>query len=114
MYTIPFQPIDWSEIPKQEYKGERGVAIWQTHQLPGLRIRLVEYSKGYIADHWCRLGHIVYCIEGEFISEFKDGSKTKLAKGMSYVVSDKLSSHRSVTEQGATIFIIDGDFLKGN
>lgn len=110
--NIPFQTIDWTNIPKIEYKGEEGIAIWQTMQFPGLRVRLVEYSAGYLADHWCRKGHIVHCLEGEFISELKDGEETILKKGMTYVVSDELSSHRSYSRDGVKLMIIDGDFLK--
>jgi hypothetical protein len=110
--NISFQAIDWSAIPKTEHKGETGVSFWQTSQFPGLRIRIVEYSAGYLADHWCRKGHIVHCLEGEFISEMEDGGKFHLSAGMTYVVSDELSSHRSVTAKGVKLLIIDGDFLK--
>lgn len=110
--NIPFQTIDWTTVPKIEYKGETGSAFWQTVQFPGLRIRIVEYSKGYLADHWCRKGHIVHCLEGEFVSELQNGEKTILKKGMTYVVSDELSSHRSYTQDGVKVMIIDGDFLK--
>lgn len=112
--NFPFQIIDWNSIPKTEYKGEQGSAFWQTVELHGLRIRIVEYSKGYIADHWCKKGHIVHCLEGEFISELQNGSKYVLKEGMTYVVSDELSSHRSYTENGVKVLIIDGDFLKYN
>lgn len=110
--NIPFKTIDWSDIPKTEHKGETGIAYWQTLQLPGLRIRLVEYSKGYVADHWCTKGHIVHCLEGDFVSELNDGEKFILSKGMTYVVTDDLSSHRSSTVNGVKLLIIDGDFLK--
>ena len=110
--NIPFQTIDWTKIPKVEYKGESGTAFWQTVQLPGLRIRIVEYSKGYLADHWCQKGHIVHCLEGEFISELKNGDKSTMKKGMTYVVSDDLSSHRSFSKNGVKVMIIDGEFLK--
>ena len=110
--NIPFQTIDWSKVSRTEHKGETGVAYWQTMQFDGLRIRMVEYSKEYFADHWCEKGHIVHCLEGEVVNELKDGSKTILTPGMSYVVSDELSSHRSITEQGVRLMIIDGDFLK--
>ena len=110
--NIPFQTVDWSKIPKTEHKGETGIAYWQTVQFEGLRIRLVEYSKGYLADHWCTKGHIVHCLEGEFTSELFGGEKSVLTKGMSYVVTDDLSSHRSSTETGVKLLIIDGDFLK--
>jgi hypothetical protein len=109
--NIPFQIIDWTTIPKVEYKGETGTAIWQTVQFPGLRIRIVEYSKGYLADHWCQKGHIVHCLEGEFIIELQNGDNSSLKKGMTYVVSDDLSSHRSFSKNGVKVMIIDGDFL---
>jgi hypothetical protein len=112
--NISFQCIDWTKIENVDYKGETGVAFWQTKQFPGLRIRIVEYSKGYLADHWCRKGHIVHCLEGDFISELQDGSEFHLTKGMTYVVSDELSAHRSKTENGVKVLIIDGDFLKFN
>lgn len=112
MSNIPFQTIDWSIIPKIEYKGEDGVAIWQTVQFQGLRVRIVEYSKGYLADHWCKKGHIVHCLEGEFVSELQSGEQFILKKGMTYIVSDELSSHRSTTVNGVKVMIIDGDFLK--
>lgn len=114
MSNIPFQTIDWSAIEKVEYAGETGVAKWQTLQLEGLRIRLVEYSSGYLADHWCQKGHIVHCLEGEFISELSTGEKVKLSKGQTYIVSDGLSSHRSVSENGVKLLIVDGDFLKSS
>jgi quercetin dioxygenase-like cupin family protein len=112
MSQIPFQTIDWSGIEKTEHKGETGTSFWQTIQFPGLRIRLVEYSKGYLADHWCQKGHIVHCLEGEFLSELIGGELVKLKKGETYVVSDELSSHRSVTESGVKLLIVDGDFLR--
>jgi hypothetical protein len=110
--NIPFQVIDWTTIPGIEYNGEIGTALWQTVQFLGLRIRIVEYSKGYMADHWCQKGHIVHCLEGEFESELQNGEKFFLKTGMTYVVSDNLSSHRSSTENGVKVLIIDGDFLK--
>lgn len=111
MNNIPFQSIDWDAIPKTEHKGETGISYWQTLQLGGLRIRVVEYSKGYLADHWCQKGHIVYCLEGEFIVELEAGEKTILNKGMSYIVSDNLSSHRSFSKEGVKLLIVDGVFL---
>ena len=114
MSNIPFQTIDWTSIEKIKHKGETGIAFWQTVQFGGLRVRLVEYSNAYLADHWCQKGHIVHCLEGEFISELSTGEKIKLKQGQTYVVSDELSSHRSVSENGVKLLIIDGDFLKNN
>lgn len=110
--NIPFQTINWSLIEKAIHQGETGTAFWQTIQLPGLRIRLVEYTAGYMADHWCTKGHIVHCLEGEFVSELETGEIFTLTTGMTYIVSDDLSSHRSLTKTGVKLLIIDGDFLK--
>ncbi len=112
MINIPFQTINWDSIEKVEYKGETGVATWQTVQFYGLRIRIVTYSNDYLADHWCKKGHIVYCLEGEFISELSTGEKIKLTKGETYIVSDDLSAHRSYAEKTVKLLIIDGDFLQ--
>lgn len=109
--AIPFQTINWTTIEKVKYNGLTGTAYWQTVQLPRIRIRLVEYSPAYLADHWCTKGHIVQCLEGELTSEMENGEKFTLKKGMSYIVSDDLSSHRSRSVEGATLLIIDGDFL---
>lgn len=110
--NIPFLCIDWNTVPKVEYKGETGIATWQTTQFEGLRVRIVEYSAGYIADHWCQKGHIVHCLEGEVTNELEGNKSSILATGMTYIVSDVLSSHRSVTKDGVKLLIIDGDFLK--
>jgi len=112
MSNIPFQTIDWAAIERTEHTGETGTSFWQTLQLEGLRIRMVEYSAGYLADHWCQKGHIVHCLEGEFESEMETGESFTLTKGMSYVVSDDLSSHRSLSANGVKLLIVDGDFLK--
>lgn len=109
---ITFQTIDWAAIGKTFHPGETGESFWQTLQFPGLRIRMVEYSAGYLADHWCRKGHIVHCLEGEFESELETGGTFTLTAGMTYVVSDDLSSHRSISKNGVRLLIIDGDFLK--
>jgi hypothetical protein len=110
--NINFQTIDWSKIEKSLHPGETGEAFWQTLQFPGLRIRIVEYSAGYLADHWCQKGHIVYCLDGEFESELEIGEIFGLTAGMTYVVSDNLSSHRSISKDGVKLLIVDGDFLK--
>lgn len=112
MSTIPFQTVDWSTVDQEEHKGEQGTSFWQTITLDGLRVRIVEYSAGYLADHWCRKGHVVYCLEGSFRSELQDAEAVVLSIGMSYIVSDELSVHRSTSIHGAKLLIIDGDFLK--
>ena len=110
--VILFQTIDWTTISKTMYPGEIGAATWQTCQFPGLRIRIVEYSPGYLADHWCQKGHIVHCLEGEFVSELDNGEAHVMTAGMTYIVSDDASSHRSRTENGVKLLIVDGDFLR--
>ena len=110
--NIPFQAIDWNKVPSTTHEGTTGAAYWQTLEFGGLRVRRVAYTPGYFADHWCEKGHIVQCLEGSFTSELSTGEKMILTKGMSYIVSDGLSSHRSSSEEGTVLLIIDGDFLK--
>lgn len=112
MSNISFQTIDWNNILKTEHPGETGNSFWQTLQFDKLRVRIVEYTAGYLADHWCQKGHIVHCLEGEFKSELENGETFSLSKGMTYIVSDNLSSHRSISDKGVKLLIIDGDFLK--
>lgn len=112
MSHFNFQTIDWDLIFPSEHKGETGFATWKTVELGGLRVRRVDYSKGYLADHWCKKGHIVHCLEGELDTELETGEKFLLKTGMTYIVSDDLSSHRSYSETGVKLLIIDGDFLK--
>jgi hypothetical protein len=114
MNAIPFQVIDWSAIEATEHKGETGIAFWQTLQLEGLRIRIVEYSAGYLADHWCAKGHIVHCLEGEVENQLITGESNILNPGMTYIVSDDASQHRSFSKSGVKLLIVDGDFLKIN
>ncbi len=113
MYSIPFTTLDWSSIEKTEHKSTTGTSFWQTVDLNGLRIRIVEYSANYLADHWCTKGHVVHCLDGSFITEMQTGEKITLTPGMSYVVSDELSSHRSTSATGVKLLIVDGEFLKG-
>ncbi|HLP80851.1 MAG TPA: DHCW motif cupin fold protein [Nitrosomonas sp.] len=109
---IPFHVIDWKDIAPTRHPGERGEATWKTVEHPGLRVRVVTYSEGYLADHWCRKGHIVHCLHGEVVTQQEQSGELTLSEGMTYIVSDDQSSHRSVTTHGVTLLIIDGDFLK--
>jgi hypothetical protein len=106
--TLPFTTTDWSSVPVVEYLGETGKALWRTQEVGDIRIRMVEYTPGYVADHWCDRGHILLVLEGELHSELQDGRRITLTPGMSYQVSDKGdAAHRSVTETGAKLFIVD-------
>jgi hypothetical protein len=95
MTAIPFQITDWSQVPTTVVNGASGTATMRIQQLGDLRIRMIEYSADYLADHWCELGHLVFVLEGELINELKDGATTVMKAGSSYAVSDGLSAHRS-------------------
>jgi quercetin dioxygenase-like cupin family protein len=107
MTNIPFGITDWSSIEATEHKGETGVAYWRTKQFDNIRVRMVEYSPGYLANHWCTKGHILLCLEGELHTELADGRKFTLTPGMSYQVADNAEPHRSHTSTGVKLFIID-------
>ncbi|HTD28656.1 MAG TPA: DHCW motif cupin fold protein [Xanthomonadaceae bacterium] len=104
---IPFCTTDWSHIEQTEHKGEHGSAWWRTQQFGDTRVRMVEYTPGYLADHWCIKGHILLCIEGELHTELEDGRRFTLRPGMSYQVADGAEPHRSHTDIGAKLFIVD-------
>jgi quercetin dioxygenase-like cupin family protein len=107
MSDIPFGLTDWSQIDRTEHKGESGAAYWRTRNFGPIRVRMVEYTPGYVADHWCVKGHILLCLEGELHTELKDGRTFTLLPGISYQVADNAEPHRSFTEIGAKLFIVD-------
>ena len=107
MSSFPFQTTNWNSIVKEEHPGITGNAWWQVFMMNEIRVRLVEYSAGYLADHWCNKGHVIYCLEGEMETELEDGRKFILSKGMTYHVGDDCEAHRSSTKSGCKLFIVD-------
>ena len=105
---LPFTPVHWTSLPATEHKGKPGVAVWRTMHNGDVRMRVVDYSPGYVADHWCDRGHVIYVLEGELQTELRDGRRFTFAAGMGYTVSDcGDAAHRSSTETGAKLFIVD-------
>lgn len=104
---VPFSTIDWNNIPAAEYPGETGKAIWQTVERGNLRVRKVEYSAGYKADHWCSRGHVLHVIAGELTTDLQDGRSFVLRAGETYIVADGSEPHRTRTDAGAKLFIVD-------
>ena len=107
MNGIAFGTTDWSAIPRTEHAGEAGVAYWRTQTFGSIRVRTVEYTPGYEADHWCSKGHILLCLEGELNTRLADGRVFTLKPGMSYQVADNAEAHKSITSVGAKLFIVD-------
>lgn len=105
--NIPFVTTDWSRIEPTEHQGQSGFAHWRTKNFGDVRVRMVEYSPGYLADHWCSKGHIVFCVSGQLETELKDGRKFTLTSGTSYQVADDAEPHRSYSPTGAKLFIVD-------
>jgi quercetin dioxygenase-like cupin family protein len=106
--NVPFSAVDWSKVPETLHRGERGFATWKSFEAGNIRVRLVEYSPDYLADHWCERGHVIHILEGEMVSELRDGTKTPMSAGMSYFMSnDPANPHRSSTTSGVKLFIVD-------
>lgn len=105
--NVPFGTTDWSKVPRTEHKGERGTAYWRTLEVGNIRVRMVDYSPGYLADHWCSRGHVLLVLAGVLETELKDGRIVKLHPGDSYQVADDDVAHRSRTSTGASLFIVD-------
>ncbi|HET9728845.1 MAG: DHCW motif cupin fold protein [Deltaproteobacteria bacterium] len=104
---IPFGVTDWSEVAPTQHAGESGTAVWRTRHFGSVRVRMVEYSANYRANHWCEKGHILLCLAGELHTELADGRMFSLTPGTSYQVADKTDAHRSSSPNGATLFIVD-------
>lgn len=107
MSHIPFVTTDWSAVERTEHAGEQGFAYWRTRQFGSIRVRMVEYTPGYVADHWCCKGHVLLCIDGELHTELADGRQFVLKPGMSYQVADNAEAHRSTAPAGAMLFVVD-------
>ena len=107
MHNIPFATTDWAAVPREEKSAATGQAFWRTQTLGDLRVRMVEYTPGYVSDHWCTKGHVLLCLTGELHTELADGRQFTLKPGMSYQVADNAEAHRSTAPNGATLFIVD-------
>ncbi len=104
---VPFGATDWDQVPRTDHAGATGVAWWRTLEIGNIRVRMVEYSPGYLADHWCSRGHVLLVLDGELVTELQDGSSHVLKAGQSYQVADGAAPHRSRTSGGARLFIVD-------
>jgi hypothetical protein len=107
MACLPMSITDWARVEPTEHPGERGTAIWKVQMFGDIRVRVVEYTPGYVADHWCSKGHVIYCLSGFLDIEIGDGTRLSLKPGQSYHVGDGGHPHRSSAPQGATLFIVD-------
>ncbi len=105
--NLPFMTTDWSSVHANERRGESGTATWRMVEAGDVRVRMVEYSPGYVADHWCSRGHVLLVLEGELVTELQDGRVFTLSSGMSYQVANDVAPHRSRTQSGAKLFIVD-------
>lgn len=104
---LPFGVLDWDAVDRTTHTGACGLATWRSRQFGEVRLRMVEYSAGYLADHWCRKGHFLLCLEGELDTELADGRRFTLAPGQMYFVADDGEPHRSSTRTGAKLYVVD-------
>ena len=104
---IPVGTTGWQDVERTEPRGETGTAFWRTRHFGDLRVRMVDYSRDYLADHWCTKGHVLLCLDGELETELADGRTFRLTAGESYQVADEAEPHRSSTRTGARLFIVD-------
>jgi hypothetical protein len=107
MMALAMSVTDWDQVESLKHPGETGVAIWKTRNFGDIRVRMVEYSPGYAADHWCSKGHVLLCLSGALDIALANGKQLGLKAGQSYHVGDGDPPHRSSTTTGATLFIVD-------
>lgn len=105
--NLPFGTVDWNQVEVTTHAGITGVARWRTRRFGDVRVRMLEYSPGYCADHWCSKGHFLLCLEGELDTQLADGRRFRLRPGMSYHVADQAEPHRSATRTGARLYVVD-------
>jgi quercetin dioxygenase-like cupin family protein len=105
--NVAFCTTDWATVPETTHAGETGTALWRTLEIGNIRVRMVEYTPGYKADHWCSRGHVLLVLEGELTTELADGRRVVLRAGSSYQVAENAEPHRSETATGARLFIVD-------
>ncbi len=107
MPSLEMSITDWSQVTPSEHPGERGLARWRTRTFGDIRVRMVEYTPGYVADHWCSKGHVILCLSGFLDIELRDSTRLRLEAGQSYHVGDGDPPHRSSAPEGAKLFIVD-------
>lgn len=107
MAPLPMSITRWDDVAPTRHLGDAGHALWRTRQFGDLRVRMVEYSPGYRADHWCAKGHVLLCLEGSLEVTVRDGPVFVLGPGDSYHVGDGDPPHRSYSPEGARLFIVD-------
>lgn len=107
MFDIPFSVTDWDGIQPTKHPGVTGTAFWRTRNFNNIRVRVVEYTPGYLSDHWCQKGHVIFVLEGNLQTELADGRTISLKAGQGYQVADGALAHRSKTDAGAKLFIVD-------
>ncbi len=105
--NVPFGTADWDRMPVTAHPGESGIAYWRTIEVGNIRVRVVEYTPGYVADHWCSRGHVLFVLDGELVTELENGERHVLRSGQSYHVAEGAAPHRSRTDVGARLFIVD-------
>jgi quercetin dioxygenase-like cupin family protein len=103
----PMQVVDWTRVAPTQHPGETGIATWRTQMMGDIRVRMVEYSPGYRADHWCAKGHVILCLEGQMDIQLTDGKHLTMQAGESYQVGDGEPGHRTYTAGGVKLFIVD-------
>lgn len=107
MSSFPFQTVNWNELETEEHNGTEGMASWKIFRMNDIRVRMVTYSPGYVANHWCKKGHVLFCMAGSMTTRLEDGREFVLSAGMSYHVGDNCEAHSSRSENGCTLFIVD-------
>ena len=105
---FPAGITDWSQTSESVHPGSPGTATVRSRQIGDIQLRLVVYSPNYLADHWRHKGHIVFVVAGDLMIEYQHSLTYKLVPGTSYHVADGDGpAHRVLTENGATVFIVD-------
>jgi hypothetical protein len=108
LINVPFAVTDWSKITPIEHKGETGTSFWRVVESGNVRTRVVDFSAGFVSDHYCSRGHVVFVLEGDHIIKLKDGTQHILTAGMSFqTADDEINPHLAMSNKGGRVFIVD-------
>ena len=78
-YRVDFASLPWeTQLPASRFKAfRRGEAV----------LRVVEYTKDFVAPDWCSGGHIGYVLDGEMEIDF-DGDVVRFTAGDGIFIPD--------------------------
>lgn len=97
-HLIEFDKIPWTEPAK----GIRSKAVVKGNQ----RIRLVEFSYGFIEPDWCRKGHAGYVLDGEFANDYSGTIERYKTGDVIFITQGENDKHKAILNKGEKVTLL--------